>query len=82
MRSFKFVIAAVLTLASSAAFAATKHDRAPVAVERGAAQPIAMQRELVQPRRGTITGRPASAPTIFGHAPLSLTYGLPHQNGS
>lgn len=80
MRMTKIALAAALTLVSGAAFAASGKDRVSDAMKRGVA-PVAMERQVDQ-RPATITGLPASEPTIFGHAPLSLTYGLPRHNNS
>lgn len=76
----KIALAAALTLASGAAFAGQSANRAADVMKRGAVQQVAMERSLGAAPR-TITGAPASAPTIFGHAPLTVTYGLPHLNG-
>lgn len=75
----KIALAAALTFASGAAFAGQTSNRGVDAMKRSVQQ-VAMERTVGAAPR-TVTGLPPSAPTIFGHAPLALTYGLPHHNG-
>lgn len=71
----KLVLAAALTLASGSAFAG-QQDRVSAAMKRGTVQEVSMERGFGDQRRA-VTGAPASAPTIFGHAPLNLRYERP-----